>query len=97
MFIGVGLIVLDGEQQVHFSPLNKFDATKMQITESERVSFNSEIDQVNALTSFVNEEVVRLQADRPEVAAQIRNEVKDSVSSETFSAMVKVAGQLAKK
>ena len=93
ILLGLGLIILDGEQQVQFNSLSVAEANKLNLSSAERMSFNAEIDQVNALTSFVSEEVVSQKIQNSEEAAQVWNNVKDLVSADTFSAMVKVANQ----
>ncbi len=94
--IGLGVILLDGEQEIQFSTLNSKQARALGISAAELSSFNSEIDQANFLMSYVKDEVVGLKTTNFEESAKIWNEVKDQVSPETFSAMAKISSQLGK-
>lgn len=93
LLAGLGLIILEGEQKVEFKNLSESQAQKLKLTAAEMESFNAEIDKVNALTSFVTEEVVSQNIQNSEGAAELWKSVKDLVSPESFSAMIKVANQ----
>lgn len=90
----LGVVLLDGEheQRIEFTSLNKDQGRKLGITEAERRSYNSEIDQVN----FIVEEVLLgIESTTKDVEASKRAwaDVKDSVSPETFFALTKIARQ----
>lgn len=98
--LGLGLIVLEEKQGAVYSaiaPWSVEGAEKLGLTPSEIDSFNSEIDQVNALAAHVDSEMAARGSKDPQVASQIWLEVKDAVAPETFSAMVKVTAGLTQK
>lgn len=88
-----GAIVLDGEegQILEFSAINSIEAKRLGLSVIEAASFNAEIDQVNALASFVDSEVALLSDAKAEDAAKVWNDVKNEVKPETFSALVKIS------
>lgn len=53
-----GLLILEGEQQIMFSKITAQEAKDLGLTQSETISFNHEVDQVNALAAHVNDELV---------------------------------------
>lgn len=91
--MGIGLVVLDGEQQIVFQEVDSSAAKKLGLTEEERQSFNTELDEANMLLSDVNAQVAELRNPTSRDSARIWNVMKDLVSPATFSAMVKIAGQ----
>ncbi len=91
--IAVGVVILDGEQAVEFQELDKKKATLLGVSESERESFNSELDQVNMLLEEVTEKMTSLESPTAQDSADAWNNVKDLVSPLTFSAMQKIASQ----
>ena len=92
----VGLVILDGEQHLTYQEISPEAAAKLNISESERVSFNAEIDQVNALNSQVTEELAALENATLADSQTAWMEASKSLSAETFSAMQKVTLQLFK-
>lgn len=89
----VGLVTLEGEQEIQFKALSKADAAKIGASESERLQFNSELDQANILFAEVSEQVASIKNATVEDSANIWEEVKDLVSPETFSTMQKIVSQ----
>ncbi len=91
-----GFVILDGEQELTYKELSKTDSEKLNLTESERMSFNAEIDQVNATVSFVADELAEMEDPKSEDSVRIWKDVKDLLSPEAFSALSKVTAQLYK-
>lgn len=99
LFVGLpllllGVLILDGEQSLSFAPLSAEDAKKLGVTSSERKSFNAEIDQINALASHVDAELTEMKSEDPAVAGALWTEVKEMITPESFSALVKVSKNL---
>ncbi len=89
----LGLVLLDGEQQVEFQELSQSQAQKLGISSSELAVYNSELDQANMLVADVKSELSRMEkADENDSAAAWAS-VKDMVSPETFSVMHKIVSQ----
>lgn len=97
-FAGVGalgMIVLDGEgmQTLAFQEISSADAKRLGVNEIERLSFNSELDQVNLLTAEIQ---VRLNEQTSPTAAMAKDlweGTRDCLRPDTFSAMQKIAAQ----
>lgn len=89
----LGLLVLDGEegQLVAFGPLSMKDAQSLKISKLEVQAFNRELDQINALASYVDHEVAQIKEPTSQDAANVWNDVKSEVSPEAFRALVKVS------
>ncbi len=92
--LGIGLLVLDGEQGMVFAELDQANAEKLGVSESERLSFNSELDQVNALAEYVDSELAAIRNPTPEDAKSLWNTVTDTIHPLTLSTMQKVSLQL---
>lgn len=92
----LGLLILEEESVIQFSPLDSQAAKKLKITKSERESFNREVDEVNALASYVDRRLQVTEDPKVEDAQAVWEEVRDSVSEETFSALIKISTQLYK-
>ena len=90
----LGLIVLEGEQSMNFAPLDAQAAKTLGVTSSELSAYNTELDQLNALAEYVDMEVIKDGEPTANKAAAIWNDVKDAVSPQAFSALVKVNSQL---
>jgi hypothetical protein len=91
--VGIGVIVLDGEQQLLFNQVNPKDTAKLGLTSEEVQSFNEELDQANMLLSDVTLELTKMNKPSSQDSAKLWNEMKDLVSPATFSAMQKIASQ----
>jgi hypothetical protein len=91
--IGLGLMLLDGEQAVAFQQISAQEAQTLGITPSERLSFNLEVDQVNSLASYV-ETIIGVNG-TPELAGEVWLSVRDAIEPETWQALVKVSQHLA--
>ena len=89
----IGLLILDGEQQIEFKALTKAEAAKLGITGSELAAYNEELDQANMLLSDVAEEMSKLEKPSAEDSINAWKQVKDLVSSETFTVMQKISAQ----
>jgi len=93
--IGIfGLVILDDEQTVAYTTLNPVEARKAGLNSMELQSFNAEVDQINAPASYVDSEPERMNEPTKEDSAAIWTEVKDTLSPEAFSALVKVTSQI---
>ena len=93
----VGLIVLEGEQQLAFTELTTAEALKLNISESEKQSFNAELDQVNAVMAQVTAEVSSLENPTLADSQAAWMEVSQSLSPESFTVMQKITLQLYRK
>ncbi len=92
----VGLIVLDGEEGYAFAELDQVHAAKLGVTNEERLSFNSEIDQVNMLAAHVDRELSQIKNPTAEDSEALWSTVTDAVAPETLKAMQRVSLQLLK-
>jgi hypothetical protein len=90
----VGVILLDDGQNFHFHKVSQTEGNKIGLTSAEVASFNSEIDQVNALASHVGSELSGLTNPTVNDSVAIWASVKDAISPETFTAMQKISAQL---
>jgi hypothetical protein len=93
LVVALGVVILDGEQQIEFQELNAKKASLLGVTKAERESFNSELDQVNMLLKEVAENMTSLEEPTAQDSVAAWNGVKDLVSPLTFSAMTKIASQ----
>ncbi len=89
----VGIVILDGEQEIEFTALDKAAAAKLNISEAERASFNEELDQANMLLADVATEMTKLAKPSAQDSVNAWNQVKDLISPLTFTAMQKIASQ----
>lgn len=93
----IGVVILDGEngRTMEFTTITPEAAKKLGITKEERLSYNSELDQVNFLLSEVNDEI---QASTKDSKASERAwaSVKDLVAPETYSTLTKIAKSMVK-
>lgn len=91
--IALGLVVLDGEQEVGFREISDSEAKELGITSEELRSFNDEIDQANMLINEVRSELSQIKDATAEDSRAAWNELKDLVSPATYAAMQKIASQ----
>ncbi len=89
----LGLVILDGEQQVEFRELSKAEAAKLEVSASELSVYNSEVDQANMLVADVKAELSKIEKPSAEDSASAWSKVKDLVSPATFSVMQKIVSQ----
>ena len=94
ILIGAGLILLEGQQSFSYSEITQEDAQDLGITESERLSFNSQIDEVNAVNAQVTAEVSSIEDATAEDAKAVWETARSALSPEAFSALQKVTLQL---
>ncbi len=92
----IGLIILEEESVVQFSPLDQKEARRLKVTKSEREAFNREVDEVNALASYVDRRLQVSEDPKVEDAKALWEEVRESVSEETFSVLIKISNELYK-
>lgn len=91
---GLGLLILEGEQTMQFAPLSKAEAQKLGVNSQERAAYNSELDQLNALAEYVDQEISKDGKADLDESVTLWNEVKTAVSPEAFSTLVKVNAQI---
>ncbi len=89
----IGLIVLDGEQEVQFRELDSQEASKLGISESDLAVYNSEVDQTNMLMADVKSELSRIKNPTAQDSKNAWSSVKDLVSPATYTIMQKIASQ----
>ena len=89
----LGLVVLDGEQEVQFRELNRSEAAKIGISAQELAVYNSEIDQANMLMADVKSELSKIEKPTAKDSAAAWVGVRDLVSPETFASMQKIVSQ----
>lgn len=89
----LGLVILDGEQQVEFRELSKAEAAKLEVSSAELSVYNSEVDQANMLVADVKAELSKIAKPSAEDSASAWSKVKDLVSPATFSVMQKIVSQ----
>ncbi|MFL5783592.1 MAG: hypothetical protein ACJ76H_03210 [Bacteriovoracaceae bacterium] len=89
----IGLVVLDGEQQLSFRELNNNEAAKIGVSAQELAVYNSEIDQANMLLSNVKEDLSAINNPTEKDSINAWSSVRDLVSPETYSVMQKIASQ----
>lgn len=94
--VAIGLVVLEGEQEMLYAPLSPEQGKIIGLTKVELNSYNAEIDQINILTAHVDAEVATIKDATEADAANIWTSVKDTLAPETFSALVKVTAQIYK-
>jgi hypothetical protein len=98
LFAFFGMFVLDGEngRQIQFSELESEQAEGLNISEDERLIFNSELDQANSLVSQVTKNVSSLEKPTAKDAANEWDKLADSVAPETLKTMKAIASQQTK-
>ncbi len=89
----LGLVVLDGEQQVAFRELNSTEAATLNVSASDLAAYHSEIDQANMLVADVKAELSKIEKPSAADSASAWGKVKDLVSPATFSVMQKIVSQ----
>lgn len=89
----IGLVLLDGEQQVAFGELSPEQAKSLGVSAADAAIFNAEVDQVNMLMQDVKEELSQIKKPTVNDSAAAWSNVKDMVSPETFAVMKKIAEQ----
>lgn len=90
---GVGLITLDGEQQIEFKALPKASASALGVSEADREIYNQEIDQANFLLKEVSAELAKTKAATAADSATLWEQMSSLVSPATFSTMQKIVSQ----
>lgn len=88
--IAVGLIVLDGEQDIAFSELSAAEASKIGVSAADLAIYNSEIDQANMLMADVKSELSQLEKPTAQDSAKAWSAVRDFVSPATYATMQKI-------
>ena len=68
-------------------------AESLGVTEEQRVVFNSELDEVNAVKEMVEAEVSKLEVEELDQVPALWDHYRSDLSSETFSVLEKIAKQ----
>lgn len=89
----LGLVVLDGEQEVQFRELSHKEAAKIGISSDDLAVYNSEIDQANMLIADVKTELSKIRKPTAQDSEAAWNDVKDLVSPATYATMQKIVSQ----
>lgn len=90
----VGLVILENEQGMSYAEISEDEGLQLGLTSDEIDSYNREIDQVNALASYVDGRMAELKKPTTEDAKKVWEEVSHSVDTETFSAMQKITAHI---
>jgi hypothetical protein len=90
-----GLVGLDGQelQPVQFKQLTEDEAQNLMISDEERHKFNDELDQVHFLIQDISKRLSKLENATGSDAAILWDELKETISPEAFSALVKISNQ----
>jgi hypothetical protein len=91
--VAIGLVMLDGEQQVEFRELSKAEANKLGVTATDLEIYNSEVDQANMLMADVKAELSKIEKPSVEDSGVAWSGVKDLVSPATYATMQKIVSQ----
>ncbi len=86
-----GLLQLENEDGISFRQVTQDQAAKVGLTFEETKSYNSEIEQVNALAAHVEGELEKLETPSANDSVELWENVKSAVAPETFSAMQKIS------
>ncbi len=89
----IGLVLLDGEQEVGFRELSGIEATALDISRAELALYNSEIDQANMLIAEVQTELSKIAKPTAQDSQNAWSDVKELVSPATYGVMQKIASQ----
>ncbi len=86
-----GMMLLDGEQAIAFSPLNEKEARELQVSEFDRLVFNAELDQVNFIVSEIEAEMSELKHPSVEDSRRAWDDQRSQLSDSTFNVIQKIA------
>lgn len=92
-----GLVVLDGEQGMSYAEISEKDGLKIGLTLEEIELYNLEIDQVNAIASYVDSKMADIKNPKVEDSKAVWEYVSHSVSPETFKAMQTITTKMFEK
>lgn len=87
----VGLILLEEDQTIQFSTMDANFAKKLGVTESERLSFNSELEEANFAFEDIKQNAEGLS---PAEITAMWKEYSASLSEKTFSTIQKISKAL---
>jgi hypothetical protein len=94
--VAVGVVVLEDGNSISYVSLSPADAHKIGLSQSELQSYINDLEEINALTTHVSSELASISNPTIEESAAVWTSVKEAVSADTFSALVKVTAQLYK-
>lgn len=92
----LGVLILENDQIILFNNLSYGEAIHLGVSEAERLSYNSEIDQVNALAAYVDAELSKISKPGIEDSRILWESVRGSVSPLTFQTLQKISAQVAR-
>lgn len=88
-----GLVILDDNGKMTFGELEADVAIEAGISKEEALSYNSELEEVNAIKDIISSKLVKVTGTKKikaEAAKVLWTEYQEYVSPETFSALVKL-------
>lgn len=88
-----GLGLLDGGQKAEFSELSEDAAAALGVTPYELETYNSEIEQVNAIAREIGSELLKQKSDSPALARELWMELGTELSPETMKTVIAIAQQ----
>ncbi len=88
-----GLILLDGENEAKFAELSSASAGDLNLSESDREIYNSEIEQVNAVAREIGSELSKQGSQSAELARDLWIEFGTELSPETMKTVIAIAQQ----
>lgn len=87
----LGILVLDEDKlEASYTQLDPQKARDLGLTKSELSAYNAEIDEINALANFVDANMTKEGKEGISESRDLWTDVKDAISPEAFSALVKV-------
>lgn len=94
----LGILILDEDKlEASYAKLDAGKAKNLGITTAELSAYNAEIDEINALANFVDANMTKKGEAGIAESRDLWADVKDSISPEAFSALVKVTSPAFKK
>lgn len=88
-----GLIILDGKegQSASFQAITAKQAKEKKLTEEELTSYNAEVDELNALSTEVAEQLAQQEDQSVQAASILWGGMVDEIDPETLAALRKLA------
>ncbi len=93
LWVGGGLLLSEDTTTVNFSPINADQAAALGVNATDMATYNSEIEEANALKNQMVSDLAALKTATPEQSAAEWASLKDLVSPATAAVMGKIAGQ----
>lgn len=94
----LGILILDEDKlEASYSQLDAGKARSLGLSAKELAAYNSELDEINALANFVDANMTKKGEAGLSESRDLWTDVKDSISPEAFSALVKITSPAFKK